>query len=506
MKFPATLPLKTLEAQHPGYAAIASTLAKIDDLTAGGNQLEAKKAQYLRPRPGEEPDLYKLRLEKFTYTNILGLAIAQQTSKLSGGSLAISGLEPHQDFWNWFREHTNRKGRSEKDLVSESFRVGLKFKTCYWHVEKPYSAIQPETKQHEEMLGIKPYVCVYSPMEVTNWEDDDSGLQWIKVRQLSTKTSPFEKPLIKATWTFITTTHTAKYEALVKLSRKGAIAEIVDEKGESLGSGEDAIVSLARLVVHGVGKLPVLKLEIPDDLWVTNQAYLKAMEHLRLENSRSDTAEMVGYVQRTYKPIQNPDTDLDHTFIDASEDLKSGNQYIIKGDFAFNEASGASLASVGAVLQEIRDTIQDMIGMARASATKGAVEQSGISKKLDYVVQELILKAYGAIVCDRYQDLLQLVGRVAGFADAETEAISVTGLNSFDVDSLETLLAIALELQMVLPNLPPTVVKLFYEQLSNLLIKNASAEQQQEIREELDTIFAAGVPMPLALPVRGANG
>lgn len=502
MDFPKSLSLKALETQHPDYAAIKATLTKIDDLTAGGHQLEAKKTQYLKPRPGEETDLYKLRLEKFTYTNILGLAIAQQTSKLSGGDLTISGLEPREKFWSWFREHTNPKGRSEKDLISDSFRQGLKFKTCYWHVEKPYSDLQPATKQHEEMMGLTPYVCIYSPLEVINWDEGDRGLQWIKVRQLAVKPSPFDKPLTKATWTFVTDAHTAKYEALVKLNQKGAIAEIVDEKGEPIGSGEDAAIPLMRLVTHGVGQLPVLKLEIPDDLWVTNQAYLKAMEHLRLENSRSDTAEMVGYVQRTYKPVQSPDTDLDHTFVDSVEDIKSGNQYIIKGDFAFNEASGASLASVGGVLQEIRDTIQDMIGMARASATKGAVEQSGISKKLDYVVQELILKAYGAIVCDRYQDLLQMVGRVAGFPAAEVEAISVTGLNSFDVDSLDTLLAIALELQMVLRNLPPTVVKLFYQQLSNLLVKNASAEQQQEISKELDKVFANGVPIPLSVPTQ----
>lgn len=499
MDFPDSLSLKALETQHPDYVAIAPTLKKIDDLTAGGHQLEAKKTLYLKPRPGEEADLYKLRLEKFTYTNILGLAIAQQASKLSGGDITISGLEPHQDFWSWFREHTNRKGRSERDLISDSFRKGLKFKVCYWHVEQPYSEIQPVTRQHEEMLGIKPYVCCYSPLEVINWDDDDSGLQWIKVRQLAVKPRPFGKALTVATWTFITDTHTAKYQALVKLNKMGAIAEIVDEKGEPLGSGEDAAIPLTRLVAHGVGKLPVLKLEIPDDLWVTNQAYLKAMEYLRLENSRSDTAEMVGYVQRTWEPHVTPDTDLDHTFVDAPEDLKTGNQYVIKGRFAFNEASGASLASVGSVLQEIRDTIQDMIGMARSSATKGAVEQSGISKKLDYVVQELILKAYGAIVCDRYQDLLQLVGRVAGFPPGECEAISVTGLNSFDVDSLETLLAIATEAQMILPNLPPTVVKLFYGQLSNLLIKNTSAGQQQEIQKELDKIFAGGVPI-LTLP------
>ncbi|MBE9178685.1 hypothetical protein IQ268_08945 [Oculatella sp. LEGE 06141] len=490
MDFPDFLPLKTLETQHPDYMAIAPTLTRIDDLAAGGHQLEAKKRQYLKPRTGEEQELYELRLQKFTYTNVLGGAIAQQASKLSSSSLSVTGLESHDKFWQKFRENNNRKGRSEKQLLTETFRDALKFKRVYLHVEKPYLEVSPRTKQEEEALGASPYICLYTPLHVTNWgEGDTTALDWIKIRQVTTVTSPFAKPALKATWTFITGTHTAKYEAFVKLGKGGAIAELVNQKGDTLETGEDAKVSLLRAVPHRAGKLPVVMMEVPDDLWVTNQAYLKALEHLRLENSRSDTAEMVGYVQRTWKPHVVADTDLDHTFVDTEEELKTGNQYVIKGDFSFSEAQGTSLASVGGVLQEIRDVIQDMIGMARASATKGAVEQSGISKKLDYVVQELILKSYGSLVCDAYQDLLQLVAIVAGHRKEEAETISVTGLDSFDVDSLETMLAIAIEITQIEDHLPITVLKLFYQQLSNLLVKNASAEQQAQIAEEIEQLF-----------------
>lgn len=496
MDFPAVLSLKVLEQMHPAYSAIAPTLVRIDDLAAGGWQLERKKALYLPPRPGEEKELYKLRLEKFTYTNTLGGAIAQQANKMSSGTLTISGIEPHQDFWNEWREATNRKGRSEKDLLADAFRAALKFQRCFLHVEKPYSEYEPQTRQQEELLGLRPYVCLYTPMEVVDWEERETGLEWLKVRQLRIRSRPFGRPLNVATWTYITPEYTAKYEAFVKLGKKGAIAEIVNEQGDSVDSGEDAKVSLQRLVAHGVGQLPVVKLELPEDLWVTNQAYLKALEHLRLENSRSDTAEMVGYVQRTFRPHVTPDTDLDHTFVDADDDLKSGNQYIIKGDFGFSEATGSSVVTVSALLQEIRDTIQDMIGLARASATRGAIEQSGLSKKMDFVIQELVLKAYGVLVCDRYQDLLQLVGRMAGFSDEEVASISVSGLDSFDVDSLDTMLAIAVEMQPVLYLIPATVLRMFVEQLSGLLVRNTSPEQQEQIKSELEALFAAGTPAP----------
>lgn len=503
LEYPDFLPLKTLEKVHPAYKTVAPTLTRIADLAAGGWQLEAKKAQYLKSRPGEDPELYKIRLEKFTYTNVLGGAIAAQVTKLASGSVSVSGLDD-AEFWQKFRENNNKKGRSEKDLLGEVFERLLKFKRVYAHVEKPFSEFQPKTRQQEEMLSLLPYVCLYSPLEVTNWSESGDRLEWIKVRQLEEVSQLFGEALTRATWTFIDDTFTAKYEAFVKLNARGAIAEIVNEKGETIDSGEEAKISLKRRVAHGVGQIPLVEFECPDTLWVTNQAYLLAIECLNLENSRYDTAMMSGYVQRTYKPHVTPDNDLDRTFVDSQEDLKTGNQYVIKGDFGFSEASGSSVNTVSGLLLERRNAIEDMIGKGQASATKGAVEQSGISKKMDFVVQEGVLRKFGQILCDRYQDVLQLVGRTRGLSDAELEAISVTGLNVFDLDSLEGLLAVAIEMLPVESRLSPTALMLFYQELQSQLVKNASAQQVAEMVEELERRWATGIPVP-PLPLDASN-
>lgn len=490
MDYPDFLTLKVLETQHPTYTEVAPTLMKIDDLCAGGNRIERKKALYLKSRPGEDPDLYKIRLDRFTYTNCLGGAIAQQVSKLASGALTLSGLPNKDKFWSKFRENTGGR-RDEKTLITDLFRTLLKFGCGYLHVEKPYSEVTPTTKQQEEYLGLSPYVCLYSPLEVTNWGEDsqENEVEWLKIRQLTAKTDPIKPALTKVCWTFVDETHIAKYEAIVKLGKNGAISEILNEKGEPIDSGEDAKVSRTRLIAHGVGRLPIVRVQLPQDLWVTDQVYLKALEHLNLENSRYDTALMAGYVQRTWTPHTTPDNDLDNTFVD-DEELKTGNQYVIKGNFGFSEAAGSSVKTVTDLLEEIRNYVQDAIGSARASSTKGAVEQSGISKKMNFVVAELLLRAYGQILCGGYQDLLQLVGTVAGREPSEVESYSVSGLDSFDVDSLETAMAIAVELQQVAEFIPPTALKLFYQQLANLLVKNASAEQQEQINGELEALFS----------------
>lgn len=508
LDYPEFLPLKTLELQHPDYSKISPTLAKIDDLTAGGHQIEQKKSCYLKSRPGEDPELYKIRLERFTYTNVLGGAIAQQVSKLASGVLTIAGLPEQDKFWAKFREDTGGQ-RDEKTLLSDVFRASLKFQRVFLHVDKPYTEVQPQTKQQEELLDLNPYVCIYNRLQVINWEEKDrgTGLEWIKVRQSCVKSeNPLKPALTKVSWTFIDATHTARYEAFVKFGKNGQIVDILDSNGDEIDTGEEAKIPRSRYVPHGVGELPVIMVEIPLDLWVTDQVYLKGLEHLNLENSRYDTAMMAGYVQRTWQPFQKPDTDLDATFVD-DEQMETGNQYVIKGSFAFNEASGSSIRTVSDLLEEIRNYVQDAIGSARASATKGAVEQSGVSKKMNFVIQELVLRAYGQILCAAYQDLLQLVGKVAGRLPKETQSYSVSGLDSFDIDSLEAIMAIAAELQSTIELIPPTALKLFYGQLANLLVKNTSAEQQAAISQELDLIFG-GKPVipPSPLPATLGQG
>jgi hypothetical protein len=486
LDYPSSLPLKVLERTHPMYQVTAPALTTIDDLVAGGYQIEARKNKYLKARPGEDPKLYEIRLERFTYTNILGDAIAKQVAKLGTGSINLSGVE--NPFWEEFREKNSPKGRDEKDLITESFRIAMQFGRCYWHVDKPIYDGELVNRLQEELAGIRPYVCVYSPLEVILWHEEEDGLKWLKTRQVETKPNPFGETLSQVCWTFIDDTYVAKYEAYVKLNKKGGIEEILNKDGEVIGSGEDAKVQIERSPTpHGLGKIPVICLDLPHDLWLTNQAYLKALEHLNLENSRYDTAMMAGYVQRTYRPYTTPDSDLDSTFVDAEDEVKSSNAHILRVDsFSFNEATGSSIASVSTVMEECRRTINEMVGLARASATQEAVQQSGVSKKMDFVIQELILRSYGQILCTAYQDLLQLVGKAAGL---DTENLSVTGLNSFDVDSLESTLAIAVELEAVIMNLPPTALKLFYQQFASLLVPNASADQQAEIKDEIEEVF-----------------
>lgn len=490
MSYPQSLSLSYLESQHESYKDWLSTWIKIHHLVEGGHLLEKNKEAYLPKRAGEEDSIYQTRISKFTYYNLLGSAIQQQSSKLAAGSYSISNVE--SNFWNSFRENIDLRGRSERDLIGRLFRTALQFGSCYIQVDKPKVAVRPINKLQERELGIRPYLVLYTPMDVIDWEEANGSLSMVKIRQVSTyRASIFATPVPKVTWTIITPEYVLKYAALVTLSKDGRILEILDANGKGTPVTEETAIAIETGILHGMGAMPIRKFELPSDLYVGNQAYLKAFEHLNLDNIKYDSASLATYIQRVYKPYRTPDAQLDQTYTEESseEQILSGNPYILRAEsFSFEEMSGSALTVLENILEKLENQVRDLVALGGLSADKRAIEQSGVSKKLDMALQELVLRAYGALIIDFYQDVLQLVAKAAGM----TEEISVTGFDHFELDSLDDLLSIAAQIQSLERLLPPTARKLFSRQLSSQLIKSASAEEQQQMNEEIEQNFQVG--------------
>lgn len=490
MNYPQTLKLEYLESQHEHYKDWLPTWLKIHHLVEGGHLLEKNKEAYLPKRAGEEQAIYQTRISKFTYQNLLGSAIQQQSAKLTAGSYSISNVD--DEFWSNFRENIDSKGRSERDLIGRLFRTALQFGSCYIQVDKPKAAVKPINKLQERQLGLRPYLVLYTPMDVIDWEEAGDSLSMVKIRQVSTyRANIFTKPLPKATWTIITPEYILKYSALVKLSKDGRILETLDADGKGTPVSEDTTIAIETAVAHGMGIMPIRKFELPSDLYVGNHAYLKAFEHLNLDNIKYDSASLATYIQRVYKPYRVPDEDTSQSFTQESpeEKMLSGNPYILKAEsFSFEEMQGTALTVLGNILEKLENQVRDLVALGGLSADKRAVEQSGVSKKLDMALQELVLRAYGALIVDFYQDILQLVAKAAGMVG---DPISVNGFDHFELDSLDDLLSVASQIQSLQDLLPPTARKLFSRQLSSQLIKNASAEEQQQINEEIEQTFQA---------------
>lgn len=489
MIYPDIATLEQLEAKHPEYIDMAQTYEKIEDLFVGGPRIEAKKRSYIPKRPGEEAEIYRLRLEKFVYTPILSGAIRKLVAKTISASYNVAGVSGdavaklESDFWSYFREKTDGKSRKERQLLHELMLILVKFGKCYVVVDKPATAIAPRNRTEEEQLGLKPYAVLYEPSIAFDWHKTDT-LQWVKFRQLITQSDPLGKRELIARWTFFDTESIAVYEAKVEQTKKGL--KLLNPVGKSNNG-----VAIKTQLNHGSYGLPVVLCELPSQMWVCKDAYLKAFQYLWIENSFTDTATIAGYIQRLWKPTVQADS-VDVTTMESEAyvaQVKSGNPHILVGDsFQFVEASGSSLATIRQhVLDPIRDEIHSIVSLAgvSASSSKGVVEQSGLSKGYDQAELNNAAKDYGALLANIYQDILRKVAIAAGY---EPTKISVTGFDSFDLDTLDTLLEQTKGIMAYAAQLPTLALQLWFSKLVGQMHKAASAVQMEEMQKQLDAI------------------
>jgi hypothetical protein len=484
--YPNQLPLEFLESKNAEYEQMLPALNEIDLLVSGGYKLKNAIRHFLPQRPGEETEVYETRLKKFTYLNILSTNINEQVSKLANAPMTIEGLDVSPKFWSAFREDTDLAGRSEKNLITLIFRELLKFKKVFIHVDKPKSEVAPVNKLQEEALGLRPYVVTYSPLQVINYSESKGKLNWLKIRQVSEDNSnPITASRKVCTWTIIDSNYIAKYSAIVELDGKGNITKVNSEM-----TNADTTISLVSLIAHGFNQVPVLKIELPDQLWVADQAASKAIEHLRTDCSKYDLLTLA-YFQRTFKRVQTPDSDLEHTYTN-DEPPPTGLQHVIELDkFEWAEPKGDIIKHMAESLKAIEGQVRDLVSSGGVSSSNAALSQSGVSKQMDFVKQEAMLKSYGETIIDTYQDLLQLVAIAAGIDGSQ---ISCTGLNSFENDSLDSVLVkldsvSKLNIESLKANLPPSALKVIYEQMVALLAGNLSSSQKEQVNKEIEVLL-----------------
>lgn len=485
MKYPNKIKLTILESQHPHYTEMLPVWNEINLLASGGYKLKKAIKRFLPKRVGEDAEVYESRISKYTYLNILASAITDVTAKVANGSLLVSNAD-NTTISN-FREDTNLAGRDEKSLISYLLREVIKFKTIFIHTDKTRSQVNPINKAQEELLNIKPYVTTYSPFEVVSWSEQRGKLEWIKVRQVIEDTSnPLVAPTIKVIWTFIDSASVTRYVATnVELGSDGKI----DKIGEELVN-DDSTISLVESVQHNLGEIPVVKVELPDQFWLTDQAAPKALEHLRIDCSKYDLLTFA-YFQRTYKKVQTPDSDLEESYADSdNEPPQTGLQYVLELDkFEWSEPRGHVIPMQMDSLKQIENQVKTLLSQGGVSAELGAVAQSGMSKQMDFAKEETLLRFYGQVICNAYQKVLKLVAKSVGFP---SESISVSGLNNFENDNLDSQVARLTSLSLVdfaklKAELPASAYSLLYSELIAKAVGNLSVDQQEVIKTEIES-------------------
>jgi hypothetical protein len=472
--------LKQLQSKHVKYVSLEKHLHQISLLVAGGHELEKNLKDFIPRRQGEDKDVYDNRLRKYSYSNVLGSGISQLCSKFRNGTIIVSS---DGEFWDSFRTDTNGKGRSESDLFAKIAEELITYGKVFAHVDADVVDVPVENMAQFLSLGTRPRINLYNALQVIDWQGESDNLQWLKIYQVDDYApNPFTEKQSIARWIIITSESVLTYELSCQFDDEGNIVKFWDTSDNSWRTPtKDTVVPLKSVVDHGLGETPVRMICVSENLWAANQAYSKARESLVLECHLQDILTS-SYIQRIYRPFARPDS-LDSTWVDDDETpIDTRLESVIQvDDFKMIEPSGATVAALNSSLEEPRKQIRSILSLGGAYIENGVVEASGVSKEMDFEIEESRLRSYGSVLADSIQVLYRWVARFQGVA----QDVSVSGLDDFSNNKSLHYLNLLKEFSLIdydkILLLPPNLVQYVMDGFVNSVADNLPPEERERL-------------------------
>lgn len=486
--------VRDLEIQHPEYKALSPYWRTIRDLKEGVIAITKNLTKYLPKRPDEDDELYRLRLNKFSYTPVMGDAVAKYAAKLAGSPVHLSNAD--DPFWQEFRSNNNNPDaapRKESKLLNELFTSMLYYARVWVVGDRPDLGVQPRSLYESMGLNNRPFVQLYEPLEVPYW-----GTDWAIVKHYYPLVAPFQAPKTICRWCYHNTTTVVPYEAEVKLKT------VVDSEGNKYNTLDRVLIGDrwlpwddAEAVLepvpnktwqHNLGVRLVTTMELPSESWVCKNVFNKQIQHLRIENAWTDAGYLSGTVQRIFTPPDASPMDDPRVVYEqpnyAQELSRAGNTHILIGKgYSFVESTGSALGNLQGQLEKIESQIKQLVSLHFASVATSALSQSGASKAVDMSLLEDSMKDYGQQVLSLYNSILKIIARMVGLPEP-----TAVGLSNYSVNNTDDLISQLMGVEE-LPTVPMTAKKIAYGKLAQLLVGTASPEDEEKIKKELEEMF-----------------
>lgn len=497
MNYPEITDLELLERKHSEVSLYENFYEIVDELVEGGEKLRNNIGKYLSKKPEEDQKVYDYRKKLFTYTPVLTHCLNQLENRLTTASYAVEGLPKNGKEgkeWNDSRENLDLNKLNERDFFKKAFNYLLKYRQMFILVDMP-NTVAPTNPIN---LGKVPYLVFFSPKEVIDYHEEDNQLQWIKIKRLVKKYNPLEQPEYYWEWTIIDAEKVVGYQLPIDYNEMGQVRYYRDPfdggkmkgttRGELWGNQynpQEIKVKKIYDFEHGLIRIPVLKAQIKQELWVTNQAIFLCLEHIRIANNLSYTGQLAGMVQRIFTPL----TETINDFIDLEDaKLQVGNDKVLIGNsFNYAETTGSAISTVSSLLDRVEQKIKDVVFSVNFSNPSG--RESGRAKAIDQAGQEKALESYGKVLVDLYEEVLKLVAEIKGVDSAKVEKISVSGLSEFVLDTVESKLEKMQQLQLLENPLSKTARLLLMKDLLKSLLPHIGTNELITVNQELDDLY-----------------
>jgi len=443
-----------IDKEHPEYTARKAGWRKYRDLYVGGEQLRAHASEYLIRRQREPGDVYAERLSRVFYENYIGSIVDWYGATLFRREpvLTFEGAnQSGKDFFSALVEDCDRKGTSLADFFRGQFIESLITGSSYVLVDFPRLTAGMGTRGAEDAMGAsRAYLVEYCADDVINWSLDEQGnYEWVVIRTKQVKKDRVED----AEWRV--ETRWAYYD-----------------KQTYRIYGADGLVDEGMHGLAKIGQVPLYGLRIPEGLWMLNRAGSLQLEHFNKSNALSWALTMglfampVVYSEREWSQMV-------------------GESYYIQlapGDkFGWTEPEGKVFQIAADNLVRLQEEIYRVCYWSQAGGSLDRAGQSGLSKQRDFSITQEVLRAYGHAVKDQMRRVLRAIEA----AREDGLAVSVTGMDEFDIADFTTELQDAQQL-LALGVQSATLRKEIYKKLALKYLCDARQDVKDRIAGEIE--------------------
>jgi hypothetical protein len=453
-----------VDREHPEYVAYKRVWKKYRDLYVGGEQFRNAAQEYLIRRQREPAAVYSERVLRVFYENYIGSIVDWYGATLFRREpvLTFDGKnEAGKAFFGALVDDVDRKGTSLNDFFRQQFVTGLVMGSGYVLVDFPRMTNAAETRGEEDASGAsRAYLVEYGPDDIINWSRDDRGnFDWVVIRTKTLRKKNIEDP----DWTW--ETRWAYYDK--------QNFRIYGRTELGTGSGPVVLEDEGTHALAKLNQVPLFDLRVPEGLWLLNRASSLQLEHFNKSNSLAWALTMGLFAM----PVVYTDKEWSQTV---------GESYYIQlapGDrFGWSEPEGKVYQIAQENLSALLGEIYRVCYLAQAGGSLDhGQKESGLSKQWDFAITQEVLRAYGDAVKDQIRRVLKAIEA----AREDGLAVSVTGMDEFDIADLGAELSDAKDL-LALGVVSPTLKKEMFKKLALKFLSDARQDVKDQVVAEIE--------------------
>lgn len=501
--------LKKLRKTHPSYDAKEWRLIKA--IYIGGKALlrdPAAMAELFPAHLSEHKLVYQERVKRAFYLPYFAEVLGNISAGVFSESLeyAIGDEELSDQYYKDFLTDCSPPGGqrcSFYQFLRDTLTDALKFKRAWALIDFPQEDLAPTNLAEEQERGLdRAYVIPLDIESVLDWEIDKltKEFKWVIVRDIEQcrETPEDERDIVEEIFTVWYPTHWERY----------AIRYKIDNPPKP-----DVDVPLVASANHTFNRVPILCLDLKDDLAAGEKIFSACVAHFNLRNGLS-WAEY-----KSLFPVPVAFLDAQNPLNPATDDpARAVTQTYGQGHMP-TMAAGDRIEFVGPDSQPYSIALQDLAGLrdeihrvlmqmaASVDNSGAALKRSGDSKAMDMQLTAKLLEAYANEVKELGLRILRTIEVGRSETPADWQAV---GMSDYAGATLDGLLERAEIVDAV--SIPSATFKRAwcFVLAQRLLGTGATREQLEEIKSELEENitneqFLAPDPLedPLGAPAPG---